>query len=212
MSTYLIHRPSARAITGKRQCAPRVHVFPSGVDVSKIDIILRSKGTKILLDTLRSQFAGKKLLISADRLDYTKGIPKKLHAYDILLQAYAELRGCVQLLLIVAPCRMSIAAYSQLYLEIVSIVQRINAIYALSSWEPIHFVNRVLPYEEMIAYLKVADIAVITPLEDAMNIVAKEFLYAKGDEAGALVLSRNAGAAAYLVNPARSRRLCEMLC
>jgi trehalose 6-phosphate synthase/phosphatase len=195
---------------------PRIGIFPLGIDPPTITALLDNPGVQRLATDLRARFTGRKVLLSADRLDYTKGILQKLRAYEILLQTYPEFRQQIQLILIVAPCRMGIEAYSQLNHDISSLVHDINSRHRTVSWEPIHFLNRAVPYEEVLAYYKVADVAVITSLEDAMNVMAKEFLYAKGDEGGALVLSRKAGAAieltdAYLVDPLKENEVVEAM-
>lgn len=203
-------------VVERKRGPTRVGAFPLGIDPPTITALLRSPEVQRLVTDLRAKFAGRKVLLSADRLDYTKGILQKLRAYEILLKTYSEFRQQVQLILIVAPCRMGIEAYSQLNHDIASIVHDMNSRHRAMFWEPIHFINRVMPYEELLAYYKVADVAVITPLEDAMNVMAKEFLYAKGDEGGALVLSQKAGAAieltdAYLVDPVKENEVVEAI-
>ncbi len=216
MEAHSPGRNAVHGLAGTKRLTESVSVFPLGIDVPRIRALLANAEVQILASALRTRFAEKKVILSADRLDYTKGIPQKLRAYEILLETYPVFREKVQLVLIVAPSRMTIFAYAQLGKEISSLVESINAKYAAASWKPIHFVNRVVSYGEMLAYLKVADIAVITPLEDAMNLVAKEYLYVKGGEAGALVLSRNAGAAielkgAYQVDPMNEKEIAKAM-
>jgi trehalose 6-phosphate synthase/phosphatase len=213
IGTNLTGRNTGHGLAGTKRRPVSVGVFPLGIDTSRIRALLANAEVRTLISALRARFAGKRIILSVDRLDYTKSIPQKLCAYEMLLEAYPKFREQVQLALIVAPSRMSIATYTQLNKEISSLVQGINTRYATSSWEPIHFVNRVVPYEEILAYCKVADMAVITPREDAMNFVAKEYMYVGG---GPLVLSKNAGAAieltgAFLVDPMNEEEIAKAM-
>ena len=146
-------------------------------------------------------------MLGVDRLDYTKGIPERLKAFLILLQKFPELRGKITLVQVVVPSREDIPRYKDLRTELELLVSRINGEFTQAGWVPIHYMHRNLGREELLAYYRAADIALITPLKDGMNLVAKEFCAAQTDERGVLVLSEFAGAGpelrqgALLVNP-----------
>lgn len=118
IDAYVMRRNATPALPGNTRRATRIGVFPLGVDALRIRQLLGNAEARALVSALRTIFAGRKIILSADRLDYTKGIPQKLHAYDKLLGRYPEFRERVQLALIVGPSRMRIADYAQLNEEI----------------------------------------------------------------------------------------------
>src|SRR5262245_723397 len=148
-----------------------------------------------------------KVVLGVDRLDYTKGILQRLHAFRMLLKTYSELRGSVTLFQIVIPSREDISEYRQLKLDVEMSISEINGEFSTPGWTPIHYFHRSVPRDELLGYYRAAHIALVTPLRDGMNLVAKEFCAARTDDRGVLVLSEFAGAAeelgngALLVNP-----------
>src|SRR5262249_25590669 len=151
--------------------------------------------------------AGMKVVVGVDRLDYTKGIPQRLHAFRTLLKKHNDLRGRVTLFQIVIPSREDIPEYKQLNLDIEMAISEINGEYSTPGWIPIHYFHRSIPRDELLGFYRAAHVALVTPLRDGMNLVAKEFCAARRDNRGVLVLSEFAGAAeelgvgALLVNP-----------
>jgi trehalose 6-phosphate synthase/phosphatase len=137
------------------------------------------------------------LIFSADRLDYTKGIPEKLAAFRHALIRFPELQGRVTLIQVVVPSRTDIPEYDSLKTEIERLVGEINGKFTQSGWAPIHYMFRRLERSELLAYYRTSEIALITPLKDGMNLVAKEYC-ACSLEDGVLILSEFAGAAAQL--------------
>jgi trehalose 6-phosphate synthase/phosphatase len=131
-------------------------------------------------------------------LDYIKGIPEKLAAFRNTLQRFPRLRNKISLIQIVVPSRMNIPKYRDLKLDIDRMVSDINGKYAQTDWVPIHYIFRSVDRTELIALYRAADIALITPLKDGMNLVAKEYCAANVTENGVLILSEFAGAAAQL--------------
>ena len=156
---------------------------------------------------LRKNLPDRQLILGVDRLDYTKGIPYRLSGYRKALKEYPELRGRVTLIQLVVPSREVIPEYNELKEEIERLVGRINGEYTRQGWVPIYYMYRSLERKELIALYRCADVALITPLKDGMNLVAKEFCAADVEESSVLVLSEFAGAAdqlqggALLVNP-----------
>jgi len=182
----------------------RVGVFPMGVDAARFDAAARSEDVRALVESHRA--AGTQLLVGVDRLDYTKGIPRRLLAFEALLRRHPELRERVRLVQVAVPSRENVEAYREYRDEVDALVGRIHGEFATPGWSPIHYLYRALAFEEIVALYRAADAALVTPLRDGMNLVAKEFVAARPDEDGVLVLSEFAGAAAelaeaVLVNP-----------
>ena len=148
-----------------------------------------------------------KVVLGVDRLDYTKGILERLTAFRVFLQTYKEWQGRVTMLQIVIPSREEIPEYKRLKVDIETLVSEINGEYSTPGWTPIRYFHRSIPRDELLGFYRAAHVALVTPLRDGMNLVAKEFCAAHADNRGVLVLSEFAGAAeelatgALLVNP-----------
>jgi trehalose 6-phosphate synthase len=147
------------------------------------------------------------LLLGVDRLDYTKGIPERLAAFKNALERFPELHKNISLVQIVVPSREHIPKYRDLKLNIERMVSEINGRFTQTDWIPIHYIFRSVDRTELVALYRAADIALVTPLKDGMNLIAKEYCAANVKEDGILILSEFAGAAArlggesFLVNP-----------
>ena len=146
------------------------------------------------MERLRAELAGVKLILSVERLDYTKGILEKLNAYERLLEENPELLGKVTLVSVCVPAAKEMTIYDELQGQIEQAVGRINGRFARIGWTPLQFFFRSLPFEEVSAWYAMADVMWITPLRDGLNLVAKEFVAAQGllDGRGVLVLSEPA--------------------
>jgi len=156
--------------------------------------------------TMRDATGGKKLILGIDRLDYTKGILRRLAAYERLLTHDPDLASRVHFLQIGVPSRESVDAYSDLRKQVNELVGRINARFGTPASAPVHFLYRSIPFNQMVGLYRAADVMLVTPLRDGMNLVAKEYCAARTDDLGVLVLSEFAGAAdelreALIVNP-----------
>jgi trehalose 6-phosphate synthase/phosphatase len=178
----------------------RLGVFPMGADVTRFadPAPSRSRTPRQPLD--------RRLLLGVDRLDYTKGIPRRLLAFERLLESHSELRGRVCFLQIAVPSRTDVPAYKRFRHHIDALVGRINGAYGTAAWTPVQYVARPVSQEQLVGLYRSCDVMVVTPLRDGMNLVAKEFVASRVDEDGVLVLSEFAGAAdemheAMLVNP-----------
>jgi trehalose 6-phosphate synthase len=147
---------------------------------------------------LRRRLGSPRVMLGIDRLDCTKGIPSRLIAFEKLLEHHPELCGEVMLVQIVVPSREHIAEYRQLRHRIESLVSRINGMYGVPGWVPVNYFYRSFSRDELITFYRAADIAVVTPLKDGMNLVAKEFCVSRVNDTGVLILSEFAGAAAEL--------------
>jgi len=183
-----------------------VDSFPMGIDYDKFANQAKSRKTQGIVREFRKQVEDQKLIITIDRLDYSKGIPQRIQAFAQLLKEHKELHGKVAMIMIVVPSRDKVQSYKELKEEIDLLVGRINSEYSTLTWVPVHYFYRSFPFEELSAFYSMSDIALVTPLRDGMNLVCKEFVASKTDQTGVLILSEMAGASkelqdAVLVNP-----------
>lgn len=167
---------------------------------------------------LREAFKFRKILLGVDRLDYSKGIPERIEAVRTALRTYPELREKINFIQIVVPSRENVGEYQDLKTEIEQLVGQVNGEFSQPGWVPIHYHYRSLPRPELVAYYRAADIALVTPLKDGMNLVAKEYCVSNIQETGTLILSEFAGAAsqlqrygATLVNPYDSEGVAKAI-
>jgi len=185
----------------------RVQSFPISIDFKQYSDAAQSAPVVERAAKIRAELRDVHIALGVDRLDYTKGIPERLRAFSCLLSDYPELRGKVALFQIVVPSRETIVGYQNLMAEIERSVTHINGEFGGTGWVPVHYLHRSIPKEELIALYKASNTALITPLKDGMNLVAKEYCASRSDSDGVLVLSEFAGAApelgkgAVLVNP-----------
>jgi len=140
----------------------------------------------------------RKIIISIDRLDYTKGIIQRLEAFDLFLSQNPEYKEKVTLILVAVPSRAGVEDYMELRKQLEGLVGRINGEHGVIGWVPVWYLYRFLPFERLVALYNIADVALVTPLRDGMNLIAKEFIATKTDGSGVLILSEMAGAASEL--------------
>lgn len=184
-----------------------VDVFPMGIDYNKYAFpsqdLYSDDGTFLIKQLAKSS----KLVISIDRLDYTKGIPQRLQAVARFFRDFPEYQRKVTLVLIVVPSRSNVEQYQELKHQIDELVGEINGTFGTFDWMPIRYFYRSLDFSELTTLYQVADIAMITPLRDGMNLVAKEYIASKEEsKKGVIILSEMAGSAnelteALIVNP-----------
>lgn len=193
-----LERMTTALDTGTRQV--RLGAHPVGLDIDRVRNALEAPKIQELMANLREEMKGVKLILSVERLDYTKGILEKLNAYERLLADNPELLGKVTLVTVCVPAAREMRVYDELQTQIEQAVGRINGRFARIGWTPLQFFFRSLPFEEVSAWYAMADVMWITPLRDGLNLVAKEFVAAQGllGGRGVLVLSEFAGAAAEL--------------
>ena len=187
---------------------------PVGLDMKRIERVLESDETDRKIAQLREDLNGIRLILSVERLDFTKGILEKLEAFENLLDQHPDLLGKVTLLTVCVPAARGMSIYDSLKIQIEQTVGRINGSFASVGWTPVHFFFRAFPFEDLVAYYSLADIMWITPLRDGLNLVAKEYVATQGmtNGSGVLVLSEFTGAAAelkgaLLTNPHDPREL-----
>ncbi|MFH1037766.1 MAG: trehalose-6-phosphate synthase [PVC group bacterium] len=181
--------------------------FPIGIDFNRYNNLAKTREVEQAAWFLHEKFPEHKLLIGVDRLDYTKGIPNRFEAFELALENYPDLREKISLLQVVVPSREEVPEYQAMKRELDELVGRINGRFTTLGWIPIHYVFGKLTPVELVAYYRSCEIALITPLNDGMNLVAKEYCASCIDNQGILILSEFAGAAvqlkkgAILVNP-----------
>lgn len=196
--------PAARVMQRGRQVRidgheVRVGSFPIGIDAGAFQRQASSPTVIAAAQALRAELPDRELILGVDRLDYTKGIPLRLTAFRTALRKYPDLQGRVTLLQVVVPSRDDIPQYRDLKTRIEQRVGEINGEFTRpGGWVPIHYVYRALDRLDLVAYYRAAHIALVTPLKDGMNLVAKEFCASSVGGDGALILSEFAGAAAQL--------------
>jgi trehalose 6-phosphate synthase len=184
----------------------RVRAFPIGVIPEAFEIDADDEQSEDTTALLRS-LAGRRLIIGVDRLDYTKGIPERLEAFALLLQTFPEWRGKVSLIQISVPTRGDVLEYQEQRHRVEAAVGRVNGEFGEADWTPVRYLYRSYRRNELSRFYRQADVCLVTPLRDGMNLVAKEFVAAQDSERpGVLVLSIFAGAAyeltdAILTNP-----------
>ncbi len=181
--------------------------YPIGIDFEEYASSAQDDGVNECMQGIAEESSGCRLLVGIDRLDYTKGIIQRLLGLRTLLRTEPGWRGRLQMVQVVVPSREEIPAYCELKQQIEKLVALINEEFGRDSWQPVRYLYRSVSRSELTALYRAADVALVTPLKDGMNLVAKEFCAARTDEAGVLVLSEFAGAAveldcgALLVNP-----------
>lgn len=183
-----------------------VAAHPIGISVEENRERAYSPTAENRVADLMTDMRGRQVLLGVDRLDYTKGLPLKLEAFRTLLMDYPQWRDKIVLVQIAVPSRTNIASYREQKAEVERLVGDINGTFGGPGHVPIHYIYRSIPAAELGALYRVADVAVVTPIRDGMNLVAKEYIAVHSDAPGVLVLSEFAGAASELgeairVNP-----------
>ncbi|EHJ04934.1 glucosylglycerol-phosphate synthase [Marinobacter manganoxydans] len=173
---------------------------PVGLDLNRVRNALADQSVKERMEILREELMDVRLILSVERLDFTKGIIEKLDAYERMLNEHPELKTKVTLMMVCVPAAAGMTIYEELLSQIEQTVGRINGQFAQVGWTPVQFFFRALPFEELVSYYTMADVMWITPLRDGLNLVAKEYIATQGltQGSGRLVLSEFAGAAAEL--------------
>jgi trehalose 6-phosphate synthase/phosphatase len=194
----------------------RVGAFPLGIDYAKFHEAVREPGVQEARADLLKNLGERKIIASVDRLDYTKGVLNRLQAMEVLLERDPDLHGKVTMLLVVVPSRIGVEHYEQMKRSIEEIVGKINGKFGGVGWTPIVYQYRNLPFDVLMGIYTVSDVALITPLRDGMNLVAKEYVASRSDQTGVLILSEMAGAAkelgeAITINPNNREEIVDAL-
>jgi len=173
----------------------KADVFPMGIDYERYARAPNEPDVKKEIASMRKTFGETQVIASVNRMEYTKGIPNRLEAFDLFLDKYPEYKGKVTLVLVTEPSRIRVEQYALLKKTVEQIVGRINGKHGTIEWIPVRYLYRGLRFPRLPALYSVADVALVTPLRDGMNLIAKEFVATKTDGKGVLILSETAGAA-----------------
>jgi trehalose 6-phosphate synthase/phosphatase len=215
-ANHILGTTSERGVIEYQGRRVQVDTFPIGIDYEKFRKTLNEKKTKAEIDRLSDRYKNQQLLLSVDRLDYSKGIMRRLEAFELFLNEHPEYMKKVTMLIIAVPSRTEVETYKNLRDEIEQTVSRINGMYSTVDWSPISYQFQGLPFNDIVALYAKADVALVTPLRDGMNLVAKEYVASKRGRKGVLILSEMAGAADELheslfVNPNDIRQLASTI-
>lgn len=208
--------PDTAVVDGRRVS---LGVYPIGHNRAAFDAVTANPDFPERVAKLRGEIGDRRVVLSVERLDYTKGIPQKLRAIDRFLAQHPERRSDTMFYIVAVPSRQSVDAYRDLTEEVQLAVGDLNGRYSTVSRQPVHFYNRAVSMDRLAALYAVADVALVTPLIDGMNLVAKEYVDCRGAPGagpGTLVLSEMAGAAqelpgAILVNPYDAQGVAEAI-
>lgn len=190
----------------KKTTIVQADLFPLGIDFEKFNGAANLPRVQEFKKPIHDKFHGMKVLFSVDRLDYTKGVTHRLSGFAKFLELYPEWRGKVVFVMVVVPSRQIVSKYNERLKLIEEQVGSINGSYSTLEWQPVIYRYSQLEFEELCALYQSADVALITPLRDGMNLVAKEYIASRVNDDGVLILGELAGAAnelgeAMLVNP-----------
>ncbi len=189
-----------------RDFVSRVGVFPLGIDVETFQKRARSPKIEERMHQISEDVRERTLILGVDRMDYTKGIPLRLRAFERLLELREDLQGKVNLVQLAVPSRETVQSYIELKEEVDRLVGSINGRYGAAGYSPVNYLYRSVSPEELVAMYRAADVMLVTPIRDGMNLVAKEYVASRVADDGVLILSEFAGAAAemgeaFLHNP-----------
>jgi trehalose 6-phosphate synthase/phosphatase len=205
---WIVEEPGRRTLVGTFPISISFDEFAEGATAP--EVVAKA-------EAITKDLSGARIVLGVDRLDYTKGIPERLQALRYLLVSHPELHGKLVLVQVVVPSREDIPSYNELKERIQRMVSEINGEFGDPGWVPVHYIHRSLSRPDLLAYYRAADIALVTPLKDGMNLVAKEYCAARVKGDGVLILSEFAGAAgqlrqgALLVNPYHTRAVAEAI-
>ncbi len=191
--------------------------FPIGIDVDEFAALTHAPEARDMYERMCSEYSRRRLLLGVERLDYSKGLPQRITAFRELLKNYPDNLNSTTLIQIVSPSRESVGSYNDLLQLLESLCGSINGDYGELDWMPVRYIHRNVARKRLPGLYRVAEVALVTPLRDGMNLVAKEFIAAQDPaDPGVLVLSRFAGAAeqlqeALLVNPYDTSGLADTI-
>lgn len=181
---------------GKR--VVKIDAFPMGINYERYSQAGSDPGVTKEVQRIRQKVGKLQIIISIDRLDYTKGIIQRLEAFDLFLSENPEYKEKVTLIMVAVPSRTGVEDYRILRNGLEQLVGRVNGEHGKIGWMPVWYLYRFLPFQKLTALYNVADVALVTPLRDGMNLIAKEFVASKSDGKGVLIVSEMTGAASEL--------------
>lgn len=194
----------------------KVETYPMGIDFRKFHDAGHSEEVEDEKAHLRASLGDARVILSVDRLDYSKGILNRLEGFELLLQSHPEVRGTVVLVMVVVPSRIGVEQYEFMKKQVEELVGRINGEFGSVAWTPVIYQYRQVSFTSLVALYAASDVALVTPLRDGMNLIAKEYIAARAHATGVLILSEMAGASkelgeAIIINPNDRREITEAL-
>lgn len=215
-STRLLPYQSSSNIISLAERSVVVESFPMGIDSDKFAGLCTMPAVMKELEEMKTHFSGTRMILSVDRLDYSKGILQRLAAFELLLETKPEYLGKIILYMIVVPSRDTVPQYMELHDNIDKRVGNINARFSSMAWSPIHYFYRSVELETLSVLYQSADICLVTPMRDGMNLVSKEYVASRSKNTGVLILSEMAGASkelidALIVNPGNLTELARTI-
>ncbi len=194
----------------------KVETYPMGIDFQKFFETSSASETQQERMHLSQTLSGFRTVLSIDRLDYSKGILNRLEGFELFLESYPEFRGKLVLIMVVVPSRIGVVQYESMKRQIEQLVGRINGKFGTIGWTPVIYQYRNLSLYPLSALYSLSDVALVTPLRDGMNLIAKEYIASRTDRTGVLILSEMAGAAkelgeAVIINPNDRQAIAEAL-
>ncbi|MEW6605902.1 MAG: bifunctional alpha,alpha-trehalose-phosphate synthase (UDP-forming)/trehalose-phosphatase [bacterium] len=194
----------------------RADTFPMGIHYKKFYAAATDPDVQKEKDEFARILMNTKTILSVDRLDYTKGIINRLEGYELFLEENPHWHNKITLLLIVVPSRIGVERYQRIKIKIDEFIGKINGRFGNVGWTPIQYQYKHIPFKQLVALYNVADIALISPLRDGMNLVAKEYIASQSDKKGVLILSEMAGAAkelgeAIIINPNHKQEIAQAI-
>lgn len=193
-----------------------LEVMPIGIEPGEVRAFLKTPEARREQQEMERAFSGKQIVVGVDRLDYTKGLPLKLLAFEELLKSRPDLRERVVLVQVAAPSRTGVEEYQHLKREVDELVGRINGAFSTSSYTPVVYINQAVERERLAGLYRAASTALVTPVRDGMNLVALEWVAARSGLGGSLILSEFCGAAhclpgSRLVNPFNTDQVAKVI-
>ena len=194
----------------------KVDSFPMGIDYGRFANAVNEPEVKKEIEKIRKKVGDRKIILSIDRLDYTKGILQRLYSFDNFLEKYPKYKEKVILILVAVPSRTKVEHYRQLKKDMDELIGRINGKYGTIGWIPIWYIYNFLDFHALTSLYSISDVGLVTPVRDGMNLIAKEFIATKIDGKGMLILSEMAGAAkelseSIIVNPNNMERVADSI-
>ncbi len=209
--SYIEHEAKAQSIGEGRwrvfNRTVQAGAFPIGIDMDEFTTLTQGSESREMFERMKREYSIRNLMVGVDRLDYSKGLPQRMRAFRELLQRHPETHKRATLIQIASPSREDVSAYTEILHELESLCGSINGNYGDLEWMPVRYIHRTVARPRLPGLYRASRVALVTPLRDGMNLVAKEFIAAQDPEdPGVLVLSRFAGAAeqlpeSLLVNP-----------
>ncbi|CDR39502.1 CYFA0S03e04104g1_1 [Cyberlindnera fabianii] len=193
-----------------------VGAFPIGIDVDNFTDGLKKDSVVKRVEQLKQKFGDTKIIVGVDRLDYIKGVPQKLHAFEVFLNEHPEWIGKVVLVQVAVPSRGDVEEYQSLRATVNELVGRINGTFGTVEFVPIHFMHKSIPFDELISLYAISDVCLVSSTRDGMNLVSYEYIACQEEKKGSLILSEFTGAAqslngALIVNPWNTDELSQAI-